>query len=71
MPLNNPDPDVIWEEIRASFKADSFCLEDLVNLMHKQAKIMSLHKDLMKEKDNLVWHQSWPVEKGNQKGGGL
>ena len=56
MPLNNPDPDAIWEEIRALFEAESFHLEELVDLMHEQAKIMSLHKDLMKEKDNLVWH---------------
>ena len=56
--LNNPDPNVIWEEIRALFKAESFHLEELVNLMCKQAKIMSLCKDLMKEKDDLVWHHS-------------
>ena len=54
-PLNDPDPDAIREEIRASFEAESSRLEELVDSMREQAKIMSLRKDLMKEKDDLVW----------------
>lgn len=37
------------------FHAESTQLEEVVELMREQARIASLCKDLMKQKDDLVW----------------
>ena len=46
---------VIDEEINAAFQAERLHLEKVVQMMHKQARVVSFPKDLMKEKDDLVW----------------
>ena len=47
--------DAIQEEFKAGFEAESSRLEEVVDSMREQARIASLRKDLMKEKDDLVW----------------
>ena len=41
-------------QISAAYQAKSHCLEEDVQWMHKQNRIVNLRKDLLKEKDNLV-----------------
>ena len=46
---------MIEEQISAAYLAESHHLEEDVQWMRKQTRIMSLHKDLLKEKDDLMW----------------
>lgn len=46
---------MIEEQISAVYLAESHCLEEDVQWMCKQTRIMSLRKDLLKEKDDLMW----------------
>ena len=55
---------MIEEQISAAYLAESRRLEEDVQWMHKQTRITSLRKDLLKEKDDLVWG-FWSVEEKN------
>ena len=46
---------MIEGQIGAAYQAKSHCLEEDVQWMRKQNEIANLRKDLLKEKDNLVW----------------
>ena len=46
---------MIEEQISAAYLAESRRLEEDVQWMRKQTRITSLRKDLLKEKDDLVW----------------
>ena len=56
VPLNdNAQSAVVEAQFDAVFQVESWCLGQVVKFTCKHGRIASLHKALMKEKDDLVW----------------
>ena len=59
VPLNNNTRSAgIEAQFDAAFQVENWCLGQVVEFTHEQARITSLHKTLMKKKNDLVWGHS-------------